>query len=282
MAGGFNKSAQHSAAQAQDIFSKPLGEMLGDLGVLTAEQQDASGTVQAEMIAVRSKIEAGDITMEQAKTALGEFRGALDLGSLAKIPSENGVKQPLSDLGITGTDISAAKTIVDNAQETRSNVNEGHDLQVSPIGFIHTDLHAANIPNFGDIKQGALIAQRAIDAAQARTRIMHDTKDSDAGAKRGFKLWGDETPALKEIVTHAQALNERESTSGRLVEADIELLDTQKINGAFKAAHRNFQDAGQPLLAQKIASVQQNILPSLSPPPSNGMGGCDTSDPTYG
>lgn len=282
MAGGFNNSAQQSAEQAQEIFSKPLGEMLCGLGVLTVGQQDASGTVQAEMIAVRSKIEAGDITMEQAKTALGEFRGALGLGSLAKTPPENGVKQPLSDLGITGTDISTARTIVDNAQETRSNVNEGHDLQVSPIGFIHTDLHAANIPNFGDIKQGALIAQRAIDAAQARTRIVHDIKDSEVGAKRGFKLWGDETPALKEIVTHAQALNEREATSGSLSESDIELLDTQKINDAFGAAQRSFRDAGQPLLAQKIATVQQNLLPSLSPPPSNGMDGCDTSDPTYG
>lgn len=282
MAGGFNKSAQHSAEQAQEIFSKPLGEMLGGLGVLTAEQQDASGTVQAEMIAVRSKIEAGDITMEQAKTSLGEFRGALDLGSLAKTPSENGVKQSLSDLGITSTDISIARTIVDNAQETRSNVNEGQDIQVSPIGFIHTDMHAADIPNFGDIKQGALIAQRAIDAAQARTRIVHDLKDQEAGAKRGFKLWGDETPALKEIVTHAQALNEREAISGSLSEADIELLDTQKINDAFEAAQRSFRDAGQPLLAQKITSVQQNLLPSSRPPPSNGMGGCDTSDPAYG
>ena len=255
----FNKHAQQSPEQLERAFSGPLGPMLGKMGILSQEQQDESGMVQAQMIAIRTAIETGVLAKLDAAATLGEFKGNLDFGTLAKSSADDR-HNLLDSLGITASNISNAQKVVQYAQEYRSNVNADHDIQVSPIGFIHMDLHAKNIPNFGDIKQGALIAQRAIDAAHSIERIQNNDPDSAASSKRGFKLWGDETPDLQNIVFVADGLNEDEKRLENGETISIEGSEIRVVNRAFDAAAQKFKDAGQTNLAASIKDVKIYLL----------------------
>lgn len=272
MVNDFNKHSEQGYQQLEQAFSGPLGPMLGKMGVLSQEQQDESGLVQAQMIAVRTAIETNVITYEQATEALGEFRGNLDFGTLAKSPADTRHKT-LETLGIAQTDIADAERVVAKAQATQSNVNANHDMQVSPIGFIHTDLHAKDIPNFGGIKQGALIAQRAIDTAHSINRINNNEPNLEASGKRGFKLWGDETPQLAGIVACAQELHAKEGLLESNERPLVSIAHVQTVQDAFDDAAQTFEDAGQYDLAHSITRVRDHLIsnqadnndPSTSP-----------------
>lgn len=251
----FGQAAAKSPDQLAGDFSAPLGVMLAAQGVLTKEQTDASGEVQAQMIAVRDAVETGAITQDHAKAALGEFKGALDFGKLAKT-DDAGRTAILAQAGITQTQLISARDVVTNAQATRANVNQGRNIAVPPIGFIHTDLHAKNIPNFGQIKQGALLAQRAIDAADALDRIESRNFDAQKGAARGFKLWGDESAELADIVTLCEALNDFEENGTAFIPPAFAI----RVNGAFEDARETFLNAGYPALAQAIENVRAHKL----------------------
>ena len=136
-----------NAAAAKVSFSGPLGQMLGEMGILTPAQQQESGEVQAQMIAIRTAIKDGVLSLDEAKARIGEAKGGIDFGKFSKATPEHR-QGLLVALSIHETQLQPARVVVQQAQAARSNVNQGHEIQVLPIGFIHTDLHAKFIPNF--------------------------------------------------------------------------------------------------------------------------------------
>lgn len=256
----FNAAANKSPTQHEADFNKPLGLLLEAQGVLSAEQADKSALVQGQMIAIRAALETGKIKDTDAKAALGEDRGAINFGALAKT-DDQGRADILAKLGIGDADIAQGSALVNTARDTRGNINEGHSIAVPPIGFIHMDLHARTITNFGQIKQAALLAQRAIDATNALDRIETGAPDPQKGAARGFKLWGDESPELADIVTLCEELNTLEQSG---VNATTP-AHTVRADNAFTAARETFLSAGYPALAQAIEAVRSNKLGASVP-----------------
>lgn len=246
----FNTASQKSIEQNIRDFSAPLGPMLAAQGVLTQSQIDKSGDVQAHMIAVRDAITNGMLTEDQAKTTIGEFKGAVDFGKLAKI-DDAGRAGLLQSLNIGPEQLNAARNVVTQAEANLSNVNQGHSLFVPAMGFIHTDLHAKDIANFGQIKQAALLVQRAIDAANAIERIEAGTPDAAKGEARGFKLWGDESPMLADIIQTCKILNDHEA-AGQPYDPDHKA----HIIAAFDEASDIFESAGYPALANAIEGIR--------------------------
>lgn len=245
----------NAVAAAKVSFSGPLGPMLGEMGILTPAQQQESGEVQAQMIAIRTAAENAWLSFEEAKVKIGEARGTLDFGNFSKKTSaeRQGI---LVALKIDEAQLQPARVVVQQAQATRSNVNAGHAMQVSPIGFIHTDLHAKNIPGFALIKEGALIVQRAIDSVEALERLQAGKPDAASGAKRGFRLFGDESPALKQVITDTQELNEREVKGDtRTYDTDIIIIEDQ-----FNYAALKFAEAGQGNVAEQLKQLKANLI----------------------
>ncbi len=268
MAKSFNKNAspEQSGEELVRIFSGPLGPMLGQLNILSQEQQNKSGCVQAEMIAIRDTIEDGVLEQKAVKDALGEFKGNIDFDKYAKITDEER-SSLLSQLGINNAYITDGTKTVSSAQKNKANVNEGHAITVPAIGFIHMGLHAKNIEHFGDIKQGALLAQRAIDAAQSMKRIQNSAPDTNLAGKRGFKLWGDEETELKQAISLALELNAAEMAlevgSGAPAIDQNNLI--KRINEGFDAASNKFKS--QPHLSAAIQSVKNHFIKSDSNAP---------------
>lgn len=244
--------------QAEQVFSAPLGVMLGRTGVLSQEQQDKSGYVQAQMIAVRRAIENGTTPTENAENIIGVFKGNIDFGAMAKTDDDNRAKM-LSQLHVTQDDIDFSIETVNNAQKNRSNVNDGHDINIPPIGFIHLDLHAKNIEGFGNIKQAALLSQRAIDASHSINRLDNDHPNPDLAGKRGFKLWGDEHDALKEAIIIGQSLQEKESEAIAGHPATVSKKDRERVAGIYDAAVKLYIEAGQNDLADRILAVREHL-----------------------
>jgi len=236
-----SKSEYLSAASVRTTFSGPLGAALGTLGILTAAQQAESGEVQAQMIALRQGVEEGLVEFDDPKGTIS--------GLSRKSEAERSAI--LSACGITEGQLAAARDIVENARTNRGNVNEGHDIAVSPIGFIHTDLHAKSIPNFPVIKESLLVAQRAIDISDAADRLGKGAPDAAAGAKRGFRLFGDESAALKDAVQWAQAQNELESEGKPAAHPD------KAFAGALiDYAATRLQDAGYAAQAAQLGTLK--------------------------
>ncbi len=258
----FAQAAAKTPDQIRGDFSKPLGLMLESQGILSPEQTAKSGEVQAQMIALRDAVEDGRIAPADAKLAVGEFKGDIDFGKLAKM--DDAARGALLDgLGITGADIKSGQQAVANAQATRGNVNAGKAIAVPPIGMIHMDLHAKNIPNFGELKQGALMAQRAIDAAASWDRIAAGTPDAAKSSARGFKLWGDESPMLADIIQTCEKLSAHEADASP---ADPDLRP--HIVAAFDETAETFASAGHVALAKGIVTLRQDWTARTTPQPA--------------
>lgn len=254
----FSNAANKSEEQHKADFSKPLGPMLEAQGILSAEQVEQSGRAQAYMIAVRNALEEEKIDIATVIHETNVKKGdpnKPNFGVFSQCDTESQRQYFLKRVGLNNSHLDAALKIVDDANKNSSNVNQGHEIEVTPIGFIHMDLHAKNIENFGDIKQSALLAQRAIDAADALDRLNNEQTNAALGAKRGFKLWGDESPMLKDIVETCQTLNECE-TNGTTPDKNLRV----HIVAAFDEASAIFENAGYPQLADNITAVKVNVL----------------------
>lgn len=263
----FNNAAHiKSPEQHIDDFNQPLGLMLESQGVLSILQTDKSGLVQAMMIAVRDALESGVLDDNTAKTVLGENRGNVDFSTLAKADDQTR-NQMLKDMHISEAAIGFGNIAVRRAEINSTSVNEGHSIAVPPIGFIHMDLHGKDIPNLGDIKQGALTTQRALDASAAIARMENGIFDAGKGAQRGFKLWGDESPALSDIVSLCESLNKLEEAQSASVPADA----IARIESAFDNAAATFKNIGYPALAANVTAIKTHLVtsPATKAEPAN-------------
>jgi len=254
----FSNVANKSAEQHKADFSKPLGPMLEAQGILSPEQVEQSGRAQAYMIAVRNALEEEKIDIATVIHETNVKKGdpnKPNFGVFSQCDTESQRQYFLKRVGLNSSHLDAALKIVDDANNNSSNVNQGHEIEVTPIGFIHMDLHAKNIENFGDIKQSALLAQRAIDAADALDRLNNEQTNAALGAKRGFKLWGDESPAMQDIIQVCETLNQCE-TDGTKPDENLRM----RIIAAFDEAAETLESAGHKGIGENITLVKMNAL----------------------
>lgn len=251
-------------------FDMPLGEALEASGVLREEQVVESGNVQAAMIAVRNALEGEDIEREAVVEALGEFRENIDFLSLAKMDAK-ARDTALEKIGITDSDREHAADIVSKARTNKDNVNEGHTINVPPIGQIHPALYQNKIENFNDIKEGMLLVQRAIEISASAERIKSGIPSG--GSKRGHKVFDNDSENLRNSVRAAEELHILETQynyaidNGDLTElakckkviADHEGGISDQINEIIDVAENHFWKAEQLGLMYDLRDLRKSL-----------------------
>lgn len=243
------------------VLDMPTGDVLEAVGVLSAKQVAESGQTQAMMIAIRSKIEAGDLTQEAAIAELGEFKG-IDFMTLTKKSAEERTAI-LSRLGVSDQDVEAAVSVVNQARETRSSVNQGNDIFVPQMGQIHTALYRGKVEGFADINNGIMMTQRALELAAAGSRLQSGEYDPGKGAKRGFRIFDNDPEQLQSTVLYAQHTNSLEAllAEGTDVRADIDLDEIgQVVEQVLDEATAFFQRANQPELARLALHAKTDLV----------------------
>lgn len=247
----FNEKAAQAALTEKE-FLNPLGVLLEKYGVISPEQVEQSGIMQAQMIAIRNTISASLLKQEDAIGVLGHDKnGQLTFSNFAKAPYD--YRERLLDvLGITNAQIANALDIVKASKEKKININDGYEIAVPPIGSIHTDLYARYIDNFKKLKKGFLLAQRAVDAAHAIDRIEKGEYNAHSGQRRGFKLWGDETPELEKAIQLCLELNVYERDGYALPDPALAQKSNREV---FEAAREAFEQFGEPYLAKAISTI---------------------------
>jgi len=242
-----------------DVLNMPTGDALEAAGILSEEQVNDSGHAQAMMIAIRSKIENGDLTQEAAIKALGEFKG-VDFMTLLKKPEAERYTT-LERLGVGPHDVKSALETVNEARENKGSVNAGSDIFIPQMGQIHTTLFRDEIDGFADINNGIMLSQRAIELSATAARIQRGEYDPELGSKRGFRTFPNDPEELQSAVKAAEELNGYESdlAQGITTEVDFEAVGGN-VETILDNAQTLFKGAKQDALALTAQFAKQALV----------------------
>ena len=240
----FEQAADPTPSQLRDIFSGPLGPMLGKMGVLSEEQQALSGQKQALMVAVRNAVELG--YLEEAD--LPSFKGNVDFLGLAGMDDAQ-VSALLEKGQIDDKEMRLAQRIVDSS----AGVNAPEETYKLPfIGQIHAKLHG----NF-EVSQAALTMQQAIRASDTALRLASgETDPGQFENKREFNFSNpNDLPETKNAVAVHKALAEIERDAVENTVAVFPEDAAHHLANVYGDAAKMFEDAGYTTLAENVRIV---------------------------
>ncbi len=243
----FENAAGPSPEQLREIFSGPLGPMLGKMGVLSEEQQDQSGQKQALMVAVRNAVELG--YLEEAD--LPSFKGNVDFLGLAGM-NDAEVSALLEKGQIDDKEMRLAQRLVDSA----AGVNAQNEMYKLPfIGQIHAKLHG----NFG-VSQAALTMQQAIRASETAQRLANgETDPSQFESKREFNYSNpNDLPQTQNAVAVHKAVAEIERDTPEKTVGVLPEDTAHHLAQVYRDAAQMFDDAGYTTLAENARIVASN------------------------
>jgi hypothetical protein len=218
---------------------------MSKLGVLSKEQVEKSGKVQAAMLAVKNKIQSGELSESDAQLILGEFRGQTDFMSLCF----KDIDRTLIDLDVTDTELKAAQAVVDN----REGVNKPDDaIKLPPIGMIHGKLHISR-----DLAQAFLVAQQSVRAANCEYRLA--SGQSDPAIHETRREFNFDNSRDDQRLQDIQSAHKKLSVNEGQNKENLILYVTPEVHEAvydgFANAEKMFSDQGYPELAEKIKAV---------------------------
>ena len=255
------------ALGSASLFSLTIGDALETAGILSKEQTDISANTQALMIAIRTKLENGNIAEDIVRQSVGQNReGKIDFFPLLFKTGEERTEIQ-RQLSVSDDDLADARAIVEHARLDKSNVNDGHLFSVPAMGLIHEKLHGSKIRHFTIMKNGFLLMQRGLDTVNAMRRISDGSPSSLLSGKRGFKVFPDDPNEIQEAIKTAQHVHEQEEkvehgylpTFCAHIDWDIEEI--------FDNAETFLLSAGQRRLAKLVADVKPKLLSTAFPAP---------------
>lgn len=245
------------------LFGMTIGDALEAAGILTKAQVDESGNVQALAIAIRHKVETGGLDPHAVIKEIGKD-GKVDLFDLAK-KSQAERDTIKKNLGISDSELSSARAVVEKARAEKSNVNSRHKIPVPPMGTVHERLHGPNIRNFTVIKNAILMMQRGLDSVNAMRRMHEGVLNADASGKRGFRIWQNDPQELQDAVKTAEHIHDQE----KLLEDGKKPVFAAHIDRdlaeIFDNAERFLRHAGQKKLAGLVADIRPKLLGEAFP-----------------